>query len=115
MSTIGIPPLQAHTPLTAGNQVTPDAHRSLLQLYNASPLIPVSSASGAQRITVPYAKSNQAQERTYIKTSNDANVITLAASGTDKINGAAALAMAAAQFSKVKIKSDGVENWYVVG
>ncbi len=33
---IGIPPLRLEAPLTSdNNKVTPDAHRSLLQLYNS--------------------------------------------------------------------------------
>lgn len=97
------------------NRLTPDAHRSLLPLYNAHPLIPVSTAAGPQLVLVPFAKSNQGVEITYVKTSADANIATLAASGSDAINGAIFLPMGAAQFSRVKLKSDGVNNWYVTG
>lgn len=113
---ITLPPYQHHTQvLGENNRLTPDAHRSLLLLYNAHPLIPISTAAGAQLVPVPLAKWNQGVEITYVKTSADANIATLAATGSDTINGAVSLAMGAAQFSRVKLKSDGVSNWYVTG
>lgn len=119
---IGIPALRFETPLTAEDRVTPDAHRALLALYNANPLIPVSTANGNQKVLVPYAKKNQGVEITYIKISADANIATLvpspAAPGTaqDQVNfGTAGVAMGAAQGSRVKLKSDGKSNWYVTG
>ena len=111
---ISLPPYRAETRLTSGDRITPDAHRSILPLYNGSLLIPISTASGALQITVPPAKSNQGQRRTYKKTSTDASIATLVPSGTDKIEFASALALGAAQGSKVTIQSDGVINWYVV-
>lgn len=113
---ITLPPYRHETPVLGdNNRLTPDAHRSLLPLYNAHPLIPVSTAAGPQLVLVPFAKYNQGVEITYVKTSADANIATLAASGSDAINGAVFLPMGAAQFSRVKLKSDGVSNWYVTG
>lgn len=112
---ITIPPYRAETPLLGENsRITPDAHRSLLQLYGANPLITVSTAGGPTSIPLPLAKANQGVEITYIKISPDGSIATLTASGTDLINGGSTLAMGAAPYSRIKIKSDGVSNWYVV-
>lgn len=101
--------------LTEKERITPDAHRSLLQLYNAHPLTKVDSSNGPANFPVPFARLNQNVEITYLKTSADGNVPTLVAQGNDKINGGTFLAMAPGQFSRVKLKSDGVSNWYVTG
>lgn len=115
--TIVTPPYNAKTPLTSEKgQLLPEAHQSLLKLYNAQPLQTIDTTAGPANIPVPIAKFNQNVEITFLKISADANVPTLVPlSATDKINGGASLPMNAAQFSKVKLKSDGVSNWYVTG
>ena len=118
--TINFPPLRADGPLTQGDNLHPDSHRTLLELFNGLPLITVSTTGGSANVGIPLAKFNQNVELVYVKISNDANVATLVTSGSDKINSvgawaAGSLAMGAAQGSKVRIKSDGVVNWYVVG
>jgi hypothetical protein len=112
---IGIPPLRYETPLTAADKVTPDAHRSLLQLYNANQLIKVSTAAGPQKVAVPYSAKNQGVEITYVKTSNDAHTFTLVGSGDDEINFGTPVVSGANQGAKVKIRADGVSSWYVTG
>ena len=111
------PALRGDAPFTEKGMVHPDAHVSLLRLYNGHPLQTLDTSAGSANFPVPPAKSNQNVEITYVKTSADANVPTLVPyPGTsDKINGATTLAMATAQYSKVKLKSDGVSNWYVTG
>lgn len=112
-SPIGIPPLRHETPLTPGNRITPEAHQSLLKLYNAQPLIKVSTANGPVNVPVPLAKLNQGVEFVYVKTSADANAFTLTPSGDDTINFGTPVVSGTAQGSMVKIKSDGDSNWYV--
>jgi hypothetical protein len=113
--TINFPPLDGTAPFTEKGLVHPDAHLNLLRVYNGHPLETVDTSGGSADFGVPLAKNNQNVEITFIKTSADVNVPTLVASGSDKINGAIALPMATAQYSKVKLKSDGVSNWYVTG
>jgi hypothetical protein len=117
---IGIPPLRYETPLTQDDKITPDAHRSLLALYNANPLIKVSTSSGAANIQVPLAAKNQNVEITYLKTSADANVATfipapVAAGQTQDVINFGIPVTLAAQGSRVRLRSDGVSNWYVAG
>jgi hypothetical protein len=121
-NSINFPPLRTTTAVIDENgNITLEALRSLLQLYNGHPLQTVSTAAGAASFPVPYAAYNQNVEITFVKISADGNVPTLTASsgdarkGTDKINGQPSLAMAPAQFTRVKLKSDGVSNWYVTG
>jgi len=115
-ASINFPSLRVTTKVTSSDgSVTLDALKSLLQVYNGHPLQTVSTVNGAASFPVPLAGFNQNVEITFVKISADGNVPTLIASGTDKINGAASLLMAAAQYSKVKLKSDGRSNWYVTG
>lgn len=118
------PPYNAKTPLSKSGVITTEAHQSLLRLYNGHPLITVDTSGGSANFPVPIAKLNQNVELTFIKISADGNVPTLTGSangnGTDNINapgswGTTAFAMGTAQGSKVRLKSDGVSNWYVVG
>lgn len=118
-STINFRPYDAKTKLTNqhGNIET-DAHRSLLSLYNGHPLIKIDTSTGTPSFAVPLAKMNQNVELTFIKVSSDANVPILTASGNDLLNAPGSWAstqlhMAAAQGSKLRLKSDGVSNWYV--
>lgn len=118
---VNFPPYQARTPLTNGSgQIEPDAHKSLLQVYNGHPLVKVDTSKGNKPVLVPLAKSNQNVEITYLKVSADANTPILQASGQDSLNAGVAwavkqLQLGAAQGSKLKLKSDGVSNWYQVG
>jgi len=114
-TTVNFPAYRAETMITDSHRITPEAHRHLLTLYNGQPLQKVDTSAGPANFVVPFAKLNQNVEITFLKVSADANVPTLTAQGSDKINGAAALPMGAAQFTKVKLKSDGVSNWYVTG
>ena len=112
--TINFPPLDGTAPFAAREgMVHPDAHLNLLRVYNGHPLQTVDTSGGPANFGVPLAKNNQNVEILYVKTSADANVPTLVASGSDKINGAASVAMGNAQFSKLRLKSDGVSNWYL--
>jgi hypothetical protein len=114
---IALPPYNAKTPLTDENgRLLVEAHQSLLTLYNSHPLETVDTSGGPANFPVPIARFNQNVEITFVKISADGNVPTLVPlNPTDKINGGASLAMGTAQFSKVKLKCDGVSNWYVVG
>jgi len=113
-STVNFPPLRADGNFVGHeNLIHPDAQRALLLLFNGHPLQTVSTSGGNANFDVPLAKYNQNVEITFVKTSADANIPTLVASGTDKINGAATKAMGTAQYSVLKLKSDGVSNWYV--
>lgn len=119
---INFPALRGDAPFTEKGMVHPDAHLSLLKLYNGHPLQTLDTSGGSANFAVPPAKTNQNVEITFVKTSADANVPTLVPyPGTaDLINapgawGASSYAMATAQGTKVKLKSDGVSNWYVTG
>jgi hypothetical protein len=121
-SPINFPPIrgQARIADPKTGVIDKDAHRDLLDLFDGFPLITVSTAGGPATIPIPLAKFNQNVEIVYVKTSNDANLPTLATSGSDLINSVGAwaattFAMGTARGSKVRIKSDGVSNWYVVG
>jgi hypothetical protein len=112
-SVVNFPPLGSSTAVVEGGKISPEAHRALLRLYNGHPLVPISTLKGSANVRVPLAAQNQNVEYTFVKTSDDANVGTLVAQGKDLINGQPQLAMNAAQFTVVKLKSDGVSNWYV--
>lgn len=115
-ATVNFPPLRAEFPLVhEDRRIDPDVHRAILVLYNGHPLQTVDTTSGPASFAVPLAKSNQNVEITFVKTSSDAHTPTLTASGSDKINGAASVNMGTGQYSKLRLKSDGVSNWYVVG
>lgn len=113
--TITLPPYRAETLLTASERITPDAHRSLLQLYNASPLQLVDTTNGPANFSIPFAKNNQNVEICFLKSSADGNLPTLVTQGNDKVNGLGSIAMPTAQYSRVRLRGDGVSNWYVVG
>ena len=49
------------------------------------------------------------------KTDNNSNLITVAANGSDKIDGAASYTNLAAQYKYLRINSDGVGNWLITG
>lgn len=115
-ATVNYRPLPGVTPISdKEGRINPDAHLNLMGLYNGQPLQTVDTSGGPANFGVPLAKFNQNVEITYVKISSDANVPTLTVSGSDKINGAASKAMGTAQYSKMRLRSDGVSNWYIVG
>ena len=112
---VNFPALRADVPLMEHGHINPEAHKGILQLYNGHPLQTVDTSAGNANFGVPLAKYNQNVEITYVKSSSDVHTPTLVRSGADLINGAANKAMGTAQYSHLKLKSDGVSNWYVVG
>jgi hypothetical protein len=122
-ATINFPPLSGRTRLTQEHgELDLDAHLQLMKPFNGHPLMTVSTTGGSSNFPVPLAKLNQNVEITIVKTSADGNTPTLVPfpGSSDKFNSvgawaAASYAMGTAQGSKVKIRSDGVTNWYIVG
>ncbi len=51
---------------------------------------------------------------TVLKTDTDSHAITVTAAGSDKINGSGTYSVAATQYKRVGLVSDGSANWYVV-
>ena len=49
------------------------------------------------------------------KTDSNTNTITVAAAGSDKIDGAATYTNLSAQYKYLRINSDGVANWMITG
>lgn len=115
-STVNFPPLRADGNFLSENRlIHPDAQKALLLLYNGFPLETVDTSGGSANFPVPLSSQNQNVEITFVKISSDGNTPTLTASGSDLINGASSKAMGTAQYSHLKLKSDGDGNWYVVG
>lgn len=122
-TTINFPPLRGSAKIAdeEGN-LDPDAHIHLLAPFNGHPLQTVDTSGGNASFAVPLAKANQNKEITFVKISADVNTPTLVPNpnGNDKFNSvgawaAASFVMGTAQGSKVRLRSDGVSNWYVVG
>jgi hypothetical protein len=79
-------------------------------------LIAVSAASAGWTLTLPAAASVQAGHEFAIKkTDNNSNLITVAAAGSDKIDGSSTYTNLAAQYKYLRINSDGAANWMVTG
>lgn len=81
--------------------------------YTANPgdTAQVNTASGNKTITLPLsAKSTNTQIRV-VKISSDGNTVTVAAQGTDKINGASTKVQAT-QYQIVTYIPDGQNGWY---
>lgn len=123
MPTYNLPPLRGTVKIAdkEGN-LSPEAHIALLVPFNGNPLQTVDTSGGSANFAVPLAKFNLNVEITFVKISADANTPTLVPNpnGTDKFNSvgawaAATFVMGTAQGSKVRLRSDGVSNWYVVG
>jgi hypothetical protein len=115
-ATINFLPPRAQAPFVSKEgTIDLQALQNFLALYNGAALQTVNTVSGPANFGVPLAAGNQNAERVYVKISADGNVPTLIASGSDKINGAASVNMGTAQYSKLRLKSDGVSNWYIVG
>ena len=66
------------------------------------------ATAGVRTITLPLAKGNRGRKIGGIKTDAVANNVTFAASGTDTVNGTAALT---SQWAAAVFISDGVSNW----
>lgn len=106
------PPLRALIAAAAGT--LSDAFRKwFLTLQNLHPLNLVDTSGGSYSEATPPAglnsttgQSNQNQEIVYKKTSSDGNTFTL----TGVADGSQTLT---AQYSKVRIKSDGTQWWVV--
>jgi hypothetical protein len=100
-------------PTTQNSNLSPADHQWLLITQNLQPLYEVDSSAGSYAEDPPTAgiqtsgQSGQCKEITYVKTSNDANVYTL-----NGVQGGPYTLTA--QFSFLKIKSDGT-NWWKVG
>jgi hypothetical protein len=74
------------------------------------------SASSAWTLTLPAASSVVAGHvYCFKKMDYNANAITIAAAGTDKIDGASTYAGLSAQYKYLRIVSDGSSNWLNVG
>jgi hypothetical protein len=114
---VNFPPPRLAAPLVdSAGRVDLNALQNFLSLYNGAQLETVSTSGGNATFFVPLSNAiNQNKEIVYVKISNDAHTPTLEASGADKINGAATVAVGTAQFSKLRLKADGAGNWYVVG
>lgn len=116
---IGIPPPRGPARFTEDQSgiLTLDAIRTLLPVFNANELVTLDTTTGSADFSVPLAGDNQNQELVFVKISSDANTPTLVVSGNDLINGAASHAVGTAQYSTVRLKSDGQTpgNWYIVG
>lgn len=74
------------------------------------------SAASPWTLTLPAANSvKPGHEYIIKKTDNNSNLITVAASGSDEIDGAASYTNLAAQYKYLRINSDGVGNWLITG
>jgi len=74
------------------------------------------SAASAWTLTLPAASSVEPGHEYLIKkTDNNSNLITVAANGSDTIDGAASYTNLAAQNKYLRINSNGVGNWLITG
>ena len=72
-------------------------------------------ASAPIVLTLPTAASSRiGAVVTVIKVDTGAQAVTVTAAGTDLINGSATYSVAATQYKRVGLVSDGSSNWYVV-
>lgn len=82
--------------------------------YTANPgdTVLVDTTGGARTITLPLSKPSANSEIRVIKISVDGNSVTVAAAGSETINGATTLVLAA-QYDKTTLVPDGVSKWYI--
>ena len=122
-ASIGIPPPRGNAVLVdPAGKLAIDGLRTLIPVFNSCLLQTLDTHLGPASFGVPLAANNQNQEIVYVKISSDGNIPTLTASlgpggVSDKINGATSQPMGTAQYSKMRLKSDGQTpgNWYIVG
>ena len=100
-------------PPLRNSDIAPAIEKWLLSIQNAHPLHSIDTSNGSYSEAAPAAgldsttgQSNQNQQITYIKTSNDANTFTL----TGVQGGPYTLQ---SQYDTLKIKSDGTFWWAV--
>jgi hypothetical protein len=73
-----------------------------------------SASSAANTVTLPAASASKGRYIIVVKTDTSTNAVTVAAAGTDTIQGSATKSLTS-QYSKVILISDGTSTWYDLG
>lgn len=75
--------------------------------------VAIDTTSGPYAYPVPLANKNPGVHIYLKKVSADANMLSVARSGTNGVDGAVSQNVGTAIWSKLHIWSDGVNNWYI--
>lgn len=76
--------------------------------------MPADATTAGFTITLPTAVGNSGLEFTIFKIDSTANLVTIATTSSQTINGATTYTLLNAQYKYVRVKSNGA-NWYIVG
>lgn len=99
-------------PTGSGGKVISTAGNTTLTID--SQVVVVNAGAAAVMITLPPSSALPGQIIEVKKVDGGANAVTVAKSGTDKIDGADSFVITA-QYKYVRLRSDGGGNWYIFG
>lgn len=77
-------------------------------------LYPVDATAGGITITLPPASSWAYKQYVIRKTDSSANVVTVAVSGSDTVDGVGTVLLLKYQYESITLISDGISKWYVL-